>query len=368
MAVIKEIKKQEPDVEVRFWCDKVFYDRASSLVSNYDSSLKVSKIFAGKFRRYNHLNLWQHLMIPSVVFPNIRDWFLIFAGFIQSFFKLIVWRPDVIFIKGGYVCLPVGLAAAVLKIPFVIHDSDAHPGLTNRILARYATKIATGAPLEYYSYPKDKSSYVGIPVDEAFQVLTKEQQASAKKRWDVDSETPLVVITGGGLGAKRINRAVLSARADLEQIAHIVLISGQDDYEELKKDNHSSDRFKLIDFVSKDMAGLLGAADIVVARAGATSLLELAALAKPTILIPNAKLTGGHQLKNAKVYEDAGAVVVLNEQKLEDQPSILVDAIKDILQSDQMKNSLGDKFYQFAKPDAAKDVADLIISTGEGRG
>ena len=113
---------------------------------SYDESINVSKISAGKFRRYNHLNFWQHLMIPSIVFPNIRDLFLIIAGFFQSFFKLIFWRPDVIFIKGGYVCLPVGVAAHLLRIPFVIHDSDAHPGLTNRILSKYATKIATGAP------------------------------------------------------------------------------------------------------------------------------------------------------------------------------------------------------------------------------
>ena len=364
VAVIKEIKKNNPNTEVRFWCDSVFYDRATSIMHSYDESINVSKISAGKFRRYNHLNFWQHLMIPSVVFPNIRDLFFIVAGFFQSFFNLIAWRPDVIFIKGGYVCLPVGLAAHILRIPFVIHDSDAHPGLTNRILSRYAAKIATGAPLKYYNYPKEKSYYVGIPVADEFKPLTKKQQDDAKERWGIDSDTKLVVVTGGGLGAKRINKAVVSAREELEKIAHIVLISGQDDHADLKEKVKNSEKFTLYDFISKDMAGLLGAADVVVARAGATSLLELAALNKPTILIPNAKLTGGHQLKNAKVYEDANAVVIVDENQLEDNPKILVNSLKDILQSKEKSGHLSANFAQFAKPNAAAEVADLVLSVG----
>ena len=103
----------------------------------------------------------------------------------------------------------------------------------------------------------------------------------------------------------------------------------------------------------------------MVARAGATSLLELATLNKPTILIPNAKLTGGHQLKNAKVYEDANAVIILNEDKLENEPNLLVDAIKGILDSEKKAEQLSSNFAQFAKPEAAKDVADLVLAVGE---
>ena len=88
---VEEIKKNNPNTEVRFWCDSVFYDRATSIMHSYDESINVSKISAGKFRRYNHLNFWQHLMIPSIVFPNIRDLFLIIAGFFQSFFNFIFY-------------------------------------------------------------------------------------------------------------------------------------------------------------------------------------------------------------------------------------------------------------------------------------
>ena len=88
------------------------------------------------------------------MWANFSDLFRTGWGFLESVAKLLLWRPDVVFTKGGFVCLPVGLAARALNIPLVIHDSDAHPGLTNRILSRFATKIATGAPLKYYPYDK----------------------------------------------------------------------------------------------------------------------------------------------------------------------------------------------------------------------
>ena len=354
-------------MEVRFWCDKVFYDRASAIMNNFDSAIPVHKIIAGKFRRYNHLNFWQHLAIPSVVFPNILDVFLIMAGFFQSFFKLIIWRPDVIFIKGGYVCLPVGLAAYILRIPFVIHDSDAHPGLTNRILSRYATKIATGAPLKYYNYPKHKSRYVGIPVDEEFKVLTKIQRKKLLEQWGSGADLPLVVITGGGLGAKRINKAVLQIKGDLEKICQTVLVSGTADYDDIRgKIGKDTEAFRLYDFVNKGMSGLLGAAEVVVARAGATSLLELAALAKPVILIPNAKLTGGHQLKNAQVYADAEAVIIVDEEKLEDNPHLLFEEIKKVLKSKNIADKMSKNILTFAKPDSAKEVSKMLLSVIKG--
>jgi len=109
------------------------------------------------------------------------------------------------------------------------------------------------------------------------------------------------------------------------------------------------------------MAALLGGANVVVTRAGATTILELAALAKPTILIPNGKLTGGHQLKNAVVYSDAGAVVVVDEQSMIDNPAVLRQAIKRILTEPETSAAMTKKFSTFAKPHAARDMADMIL-------
>ncbi len=305
--------------------------------------------------------LWKQLLTPSIVLPNARDLFLVAAGFMQSIAKLLIWRPDVVFTKGGFVCLPVGYAAALLRVPLVIHDSDAHPGLTNRLLARFATTIATGSPLEYYSYPKSKSHYVGIPVDATFHPRTATQKIESKRQLGVEQDVPLVVVTGGGLGAVRINNAVMRSLDVLLPRVSLILVSGVAQYEELKKIAPEHPRFQLTPFVSSGMADMLGAADIVVARAGATTLLELAALGAPTILIPNGLLTGGHQLKNAKVYQDAGAVEVIEENTMIADDTLLAQTILHLQDDPERRKEMSEAFLSFAKPRAASDMARLIV-------
>jgi UDP-N-acetylglucosamine--N-acetylmuramyl-(pentapeptide) pyrophosphoryl-undecaprenol N-acetylglucosamine transferase len=270
----------------------------------------------------------------------------------------------VIFCKGGFVCVPVGLAAWILRIPMVIHDSDAHPGLANRILAKFAKKIATGSPLEFYNYPKAISQYVGIPVREEFKKYSSPEREALKQELGFSAKKPLVVVTGGGLGAARLNNATVAEAENLTQNAQIVLISGVGQFEELKnKTRGSSPDFHLFGFIAQDMWKYLAAADLVVARAGATSNLELAALAKPTILVPNARLTGGHQLKNAQVYEKSHAVEIVSDDEIEQNPSILSNKINELLSDEKQMTQLGEKFAQFAKPNAASDMAKIILTT-----
>jgi UDP-N-acetylglucosamine--N-acetylmuramyl-(pentapeptide) pyrophosphoryl-undecaprenol N-acetylglucosamine transferase len=364
VAVLREIKASHPKSEIRFWCDNKFGVQAREIMENFDENILVQTILAGKLRRYHHLTILRQLLWPSLVLANIKDGFLVIAGFFQSLFKLIIWRPDVIFAKGGYVCLPVGIAAHILKIPVVLHDSDAHPGLTNRFLSKWAIKIATGAPLKYYSYPAEKARYVGIPIAPEFHEFTDSERLAAKTKWGISDKYPLVVITGGGLGASRINDAIAASLDDLLKFCSIILISGVGSYDELRSFTPAnSNRFQLHSFISKDMASLLGAADVVVTRAGATTILELAALVKPTILIPNGKLTGGHQLKNAAVYLKENAVKVVDENLMVDNPQILVAEIRDVVSHPQAALKMAQAFALFARPNAAKDVADMIISS-----
>ncbi len=333
-------------------------------MGHFDNRIPVQTITAGKFRRYNHVSFWRQLLWASVVLPNIRDGFLVMVGFIQSLFKLIIWRPDVVFTKGGYVCLPVGIAAKMLGIPLVIHDSDAHPGLTNRILGKWANAIATGAPLEFYSYPVDRSKYVGIPISSDFYEYSHKEKMAAREKWGINQEHPLIVITGGGLGAKRINDTVVLKLKELLELGSVVLITGTWQYDEINSITPpNDDRFQLYSFITEGMASLLGAADVVVTRAGATTILELAALAKPTILIPNGKLTGGHQLKNAAVYLKENAVKVIEENEMVEKPQILVKTIREVLANQKMANEMSRAFTSFTRPDAAKEVANMIISS-----
>jgi UDP-N-acetylglucosamine--N-acetylmuramyl-(pentapeptide) pyrophosphoryl-undecaprenol N-acetylglucosamine transferase len=334
-------------------------------MGHFDPDLRVDTIYSGKLRRYHSLTLWQQLTnFRAIVLPNLRDLFFVGIGLIQSLVKLVVWRPDVVFTKGGFVCLPIGLAARMLHIPLVIHDSDAHPGLTNRMLAKWATVIGTGAPLKFYPYPISRSHYVGVPVGVDFQEpFGDERRAQVKEDLGFDAHRPLVVVTGGGLGARRINDAVALVLPRLLEHTNVILVSGEGQYDELRAITPQNDpHYQLHAFVSNGMAMMLGAADVVVARAGATTLLELAALAKPTILIPNGFLTGGHQLKNAAVYAEKGAVSIVDEVALEKNPDLLLDDILNILSDASRRQAMAHAFHSFAKPHAARDMANLVLS------
>ncbi|HEU4715726.1 MAG TPA: UDP-N-acetylglucosamine--N-acetylmuramyl-(pentapeptide) pyrophosphoryl-undecaprenol N-acetylglucosamine transferase [Candidatus Saccharimonadales bacterium] len=367
VAVLREFKKRDESVEIRFWCDRKFAPQARSIMRHFDDSIPVETVFSGKLRRYNDLPLWRQLLRPvSIVLPNIRDAFLIGLGFLQSLMKLRSWRPDVVFTKGGFVCLPVGMAAKVLGIPLVIHDSDAHPGLTNRVLSRWATRIGTGAPLKFYPYPKSISRYVGIPVNEEFTPFTPADRQKLKQKLGFDPKRPLVVVTGGGLGARRINDAVAKRLNELLDMTSLVLISGTAQYDELRATTPQDDpRYQLHAFISTGMARLLGAADVVVTRAGATTILELAALAKPTVLVPNGFLTGGHQLKNASVYAENGAVEIIDDHELFANPQLLVDTLTSLLANPARLSGMSKKFHEFARPEAASDMADLVLEAAK---
>lgn len=323
--------------------------------------MQMESLLSGKFRRYHHLSLIQHLLIPSIVLLNIRDLFLVIAGFFQAFTRLLLWRPDVVFTKGGFVCLPVGWAAWLLRIPLVIHDSDVYPGLTNRMLAKKATAIATGAPLENYPYPMEKSHYVGIPIDASFRVLSDKERAAVKKELGCDPDRPLVSVIGGGLGSKVLNDATVRSSNQILTSASLLLISGKQQYSQLVSQVPQDSAFVLKEFVSNGVADILGASDIVVSRAGATALLELAALRKPTILVPSSRLTW--QVKHAATYAAAGAVVCLDETRFDDEADTsYVDAILTLLASPKRRNELGASIAKLATPHAASDMADIIYS------
>ena len=334
-------------------------------MGGFDQTVPISVVVSGKLRRYHHLSVREHLLIPSVVIPNIIDMFKVLFGVLQAIVKLLLWRPDVVFAKGGYVCLPVGFAARLMRIPLVIHDSDAHPGLTNRLLAPHATYIATGAPLEHYPYPLDKTSYVGIPIAEAFRPASREERRATKLAHGFSPERPLVVVTGGGLGAKRINDAIAQKVDEITTKSSLLLISGVGQYDELRaRMGEDTEAWQLKDFVSEGMAELLAAADVVVARAGATSILELAAVGAPTILVPNARLTGGHQLKNAEVYETVQAVKIVDEVAIDQDGGPLLKEILALLDDEPERLRLSENFRKFAKPQAAQKTAELVMKAG----
>lgn len=322
-------------------------------------------IYAGKLRRFHGKKLSWYLTQPKIIFWNLRDVFLLTVGFVEALVYLLLWRPDVVFAKGGYVSLPVGLAAAFLRIPLVIHDSDTLPGLTNRILSRYATKICVGQPLENYpNYPSDKLVYCGVPISDTF--YSQLSSAASKKQLGITLDSKLIAVIGGSLGAMRINEAVLSQLDAIMQDGTVCMhwVCGAYHYDQLLHEvQHKTYKHKIkLDKFTNELPTILNAADVVISRTGATSLAELAALSKPTILVPNPLLTGGHQLSNAKVYAKSNAAVVIQELQLKEKPVVLRQAIVQILTDSSLQQNLAANISKFAVPHSADNIADVVLT------
>lgn len=370
VAVLKALNERRSDLEIRVWSDVSFYRRTKEAVHAYDSSILVQKVASGKVRRFYGVPLVKQLLrIRTLVIPNVIDVFRMIGGIFQSVWRMLFWRPDVVFCKGGFVSVPVGIAARILMIPVVLHDSDAHPGLANSILSKWAKKIGTGATLDHYRYPVEKASYVGIPINPDFHIYSTKEKTSFVKQLGFSIDRPFVVVTGGGLGAKPINDAVAEVIDQLLAAANVLLLSGDYQYEELAeslKEYKDTTSFQLHSFlVGEEMIAALVAADVVVARAGATTLLELSSLAKPTVLIPNPNLAGGHQAKNAAVYAKRDAVALVKESELADQPALLLDAVTSLLANEKKRDQLSRTIHTFAMPNAAADMAKMIESAAQ---
>ena len=363
LAVINELKRLDPKLEAAFVCDRAFESQSRGLMNHATVAVPVHVVHAGKLRRYHGVPLWKQLLDIPTVAKNIRDVFLIGIGFVESLWLLGRFKPDVVFAKGGYVCLPLGYAARVLRIPLVIHDSDTRPGLTNRLLGKFAKSIATGSPLDNYDYPEDRSVYTGVPIDKAFHPFTADEQQKAKHVLGFsDLKKPLITVVGGGLGAESINTGVASVSNKLvDQGFALYHVTGKKHYNAVKSRAPKLDDYRLVDFVYKDMVTVLGAADIVVSRGSATFLQELAALGKPTIIVPAAHL--GDQVKNAEVYREASAAVVLDDDAVRESDA-LFQAITDLWEDKPGRTTMTKRFSQFARADAAKVVAKLVLRAG----
>lgn len=328
---------------------------------------------AGKFRRYHGEGFWRHFLDFPTIAKNIRDAFRTLSGIFQSFTLLRKLRPDVVFIKGGFVGVPVGLAAAMLRIPYVTHDSDALPGLANRIVSPWAMLHTVALPKEIYSYPAAKTEVVGVPIAHQYRVPTLAENKQFRKQLGLEMFKQIILVTGGGLGAKRLNDAVLTCVNELlgryPNLA-LVHIAGRDHEtflrQQYKKELLPKDAHRVIvkGFVT-NLYQYSSVADVVITRAGASAIAELAAQAKPCIVVPNPVLTGGHQLKNAQVLQDRKAIRVVNEAVLVEDHHALMPPLVDMLDNPQRAKALGQKLHTMALPDASKHLAMVLLRMPE---
>ena len=370
---------------MEFWTDFKYYKNVTKLTTELGVSthIRVRRLPAGKFHRYSgwtFSDYFKHFDITfkDLIIGNILGFFGFLAGIFTSFFRMFKKsnRPNVIFLKGGFVGLPVGLAARAFHIPYIIHESDAVAGLANRILMKKATKVAFGIP------PSDEileqhPNYIwtGIPVGPEYKAVSPAHEMSLKKAFSFNTEKPLVVITGGSQGSENLNEATRIILPELLKIASVGLIAGRKHYEDmvdLKRyenwDQASLEsNFRMWEF-NTTMNELMGAADIVVSRAGATTIAELAALKKAVILVPFERLPGSHQVRNADRLKAANAVETIYDSKMMEDPHELLKLIEHLIRSPRLRADMADRLHKEARADAAHRLAEIILgATSDGK-
>jgi UDP-N-acetylglucosamine--N-acetylmuramyl-(pentapeptide) pyrophosphoryl-undecaprenol N-acetylglucosamine transferase len=324
------------------------------------AGLRFVGVLGGKYRRDASQAWWQRLADLPTLLLNLRDLIAIAVGTLQCLWWLGRFRPAVIFNKVGPAGLPVGLAARLLGIPTVIHEPDITPGLANRTLSRWAATIAVGFPTEYYRrFPAHKLVFTGTPV----QAAAAGERVAARRHFGFQSDRPLVLVTGGSQGAVALNSAVMSILLELLALAQIHHLTGSRDHQRVAAQTKEAPAgYRLdADLPVKEMQQALAAADVVVARAGANTIAELAILAKPAILVPNRE-AAAHQLANAAALEKAGAALVVDDTN----PQALLEAVVRVLSARSQQRRLSDHIAAFAHPDAADRLAELILAAAGG--
>jgi UDP-N-acetylglucosamine--N-acetylmuramyl-(pentapeptide) pyrophosphoryl-undecaprenol N-acetylglucosamine transferase len=290
---------------------------------------------AGKFRRYFSLS-------------NIIDPFFIIAGFFRSLSIIYKWRPNLVISAGAFISVPVIWAAWFLRIPILIHQQDARPGLANRLMAPFARVITVALEKSLKDYGP-KAFWTGNPVREKIKNINSKIKDTASE----ENILPTVLVVGGGTGAAAINNLVAEAAADLLKFCQVILVAGKT---KISNFDFNISNLKVHDFLdSEQMAEALGEADIVVSRCGMNFLTELSYLGKPAIIIP---IPGTHQEDNAEIFYRAKAALVLDQNDL--TPEKFVLAVKKLVYDENLRRALGNNIWRLMKSDANKNLIEVV--------
>lgn len=268
---------------------------------------------------------------------------------------------------GGYVSFPLDRAAQNLGLPLVIHEQNALPGLTNRIASRWADRIAVTFPGSADRFPHpERCAVTGDPVREDLLALDRDaDRAGARERFGLDPAVPTLLVFGGSQGARSLNDAILDAHPRWEveslQVLHAAGRNLHDDtvaaWEPVRAARPEI-AVNVVDFID-DMAQAYAAADLVVCRAGATSIAELTVLGLPAVLVPYPHATGDHQTLNAQALEQTGAAILVADGDLDG--ATLVAAAQPLLTEPDRYTRMATAARAFGRPDAAANVARLVL-------
>lgn len=343
ISIANALKEAAPDTEILFVGAQGKMEMEKVPAAGYKI---VGLPVAGFHRQLNLRNVARNLLFPFRLIGSLMK-----AGSIIADFK-----PDVCVGVGGYASGPVLYRGAGKGVKCLIQEQNSFPGVTNKILAKRAEKICVAYPGMDRFFPKEKIVITGNPVRQ--NLLSTVDKAAAAADFGLDPAKKTILVIGGSLGARSINNGIL---ASLDQIADGVQLlwqTGKFYYERINQQltEHPNPNVKAMAFI-KEMDKAYALADVVVSRAGASSISELALLGKASILVPSPNVSEDHQTKNARALETEGAAVMVPDA----DTTTLIAAAQSILTDDAKRTSLSQNIKRFARPDAATDIAKEVM-------
>ena len=307
-----------------------------------DFEIPYYGIATGKFRRYLDVK-------------NLTDPFRVIKGFAQARSYLKKIRPDVVFSKGGFVSVPVVQAAASLRIPCIIHESDMTPGLANKMCIPSAKKVCCNFPETVAMLPKDKAVLTGSPIRTE---LAKGNKVAALDMCNFSANKPVILVVGGSLGAASVNKAVREALPSLLQDFQVAHICGKEKVDNMLLHTEGYIQFE---YVKAELKDLFAMADVVISRAGANSICELLALKKPNLLVPlSAASSRGDQILNAKSFESQGFSMVIDDDDL--SPELLTEKVTELYFNRQTYIEAMDKSNQMGAIDTITKLIEECVN------
>lgn len=347
IAIADALKKEEAKTEILFVGTRDHMEWQAVPKAGYD----IRNIWISGFHRRMTL---KNLLFPVKLLTSLAQSLRIIAGY----------KPHVVVSCGGYVAGPIGWVAGLKGIPIVIQEQNSFPGVTNRLLSKYARRIFTAFKEADRFLPEEKTLITGNPTRAT--LIEADKQVSLKS-FGFNDEKPVLLVMGGSGGAKTINEAM---KANIEHLhdetgLQIIWQCGPRYYDELSTEIHAKNlkNLKLTAYL-ENMAEAYAASDLVISRAGASSCSELMLTGKPSLLVPSPNVAGDHQTQNAQAMVDAGASKLLEDNAMKDTMTELVEKL--IYDQANLKR-MNQAALNLAKPDAARLIAKEILEIAKSK-
>jgi len=315
--------------------------------------INIKKILAGKVRRYFGIRAF---------LQNLIDPFKMLIGIFQSCFYLFLLAPDLVFSKGGYGSFPIVFAARILRIPVFIHESDKVLGLASKTLKKHAAEIFVSFS-KTENIDKSKMILVGNPIRKQ---LLESSTEEAKRLLNITSERPVILFTGGSQGAQRINNLVSNILSQLIDKFEIIHQTGLKNFEQIRKESEAllekeaKSYYHPIAYLDEiTLKNAYRISDLVVSRAGSSSIFEIAAFKKPSILIPLPGSAQDHQVKNAYTYAKNRAAIVIEEGNL--TPHFFLATVRNIIDDSKVYERMENGAEHFSRIKAGEIIANYIV-------